>query len=591
MIKIFYLLIFLYIDVYAQVEEKEKFLDTKLHLCANCISVIDEGSGKILLQSFKNELIASYDTSSLKVDIEIEEKKGGLDISYHIKNITRKAVLMPDLFVPGIKMKISDRLDILSTNTALYMQKRDITSIDPKRDYYNVGSVIYKKRSGRLVEEEFYYGGDTFSPYAPVIVAKDLNFSVGAALIYPFLEYGYDGKKEEGKHKVIKNKLYPKMRIYRDGNSYRYAFLFAKKGYLKSLLPAKKSYDFVVSVRFAKPSDYIFTLKPYKTFLSKSYECEKSSSKNLDPILVVNFAFYGSVTKKSKRGWAWGLEKENEKGEYILPLKEVSVAFSELMREKGYKRIMFTAFSGVYDHSKAPDLFDELPFQILTNLTQNMSEELNSSMKIFVSNDQKISFWWGIAGMTVIDKEGKLLNDDVWQPYSDRPFKLSNEDERRYALRQLSKAKELNVSSLTLDAYARMEEKSALEWLKRMKKIAPKIEFALEMQIDYMHRYAAITLQPENLMFEDVDLKYNMLTKRAELAEYLNGDREIRVWLQNKAAKEKEREYVEKLIELGYTPIVSYEDSPLLDHDENNVTKRILDHPEILTDVKGVGGS
>ncbi len=588
MVKIFYFLIFLFFNLYAADGYAKNFLDTKLYQCANSVTVIDKKRDEILLQGLKTDFIDSYNSSDLEIKIEFKEKKGGFDIVYHVKNISKNPVLMPSFFIPGIKLKISDNLDILSTNTKLYMQTRNISLVEPKRDYFSVGSMIYKKKSGGFIEKEFYYGADTFSPYAPVIVAKDKNFSVGASLIYPFLEYKYGGEKTQAKHKVIKNKLYPKMRIYRDKNEYRYAFEFSKKGYLKSLLSPQKSYDFVLSVRFAKPDKYIYTIHPYKIFLSKMYDCKKVPSKNLDPIMVVNFAFYGSVNKKSKRGWAWGLEKRDENAKSILPLKEVSIALSELMKIRGYKRIMFTAFSGVYDHSKAPDLFDELPFQILTNLPQNMNEELNQSLAIFKKNGQKISFWWGIAGMMVVDKDGKLISNDVWQPYSDRPFVLSNKEDKRFALRQLNRAKELNVDSLTLDAYSRMEEKSAYLWLKQMKKFAPKINFSLEMQVDYMHKLAAITLQPENLMFENVDLRYNMLTKRAELAEYLNSKGEIRVWLQNKTAGKNEREYVKKLIKLGYTPIVAYVDSPLLDHDENNVTKRVLAHPEVLTDVNNL---
>ena len=585
MVKIFCFFMFMIFEAKAVDADKSRFLTTKLYEQNGFVTLKDKENDKVLLKSSKDSFIAPYERDKLDISVEFKSKKGGFDIIYKIKNKTKKAVLMPDLFIPGIKLRVSNSLDILSTNTKLYMQKRDINQIDKSRNYFNVGSMIYKKNDGSFIEEEFYYGADTFSPYAPVIVAKDERFSVGASLIYPFLEYGFKGKKERGEKGVLKNKLYVKMRIYKEKKSYTYAFLFAKDGYLKSFLAPKKSFVFVLSVRFSKAEDYIYTLYPYKLFLSKMYPVKKTTAKTLEPLTVVNFAFYGSVTKKNKRGWAWSLKKKDEKQEYILPLKEVCAALSEIMKKRGYKRVLFSAFSGVYDHKKAPWLFDELPFQILTNLPENMSEELDESMDIFKKAGQKIAFWWGIAGMTLVDKNANPLSNDIWQPYNERVFNIKNKVERDYALRQLDVAKKIGVSLLILDAYTRMEEKSAYIWLLMMKKYAPKIEFAFEMELDIMHRLGGIVLQPENKLFEDVDLKYNMLEKKALLAEYLNGKSEVFVWLQNRASGKDEREYVKRLISLGYTPIVSYPDSGLLNLNENNVTKRLLAHPEILTDI------
>ncbi len=560
-------------------------LELSVKIDKRSVSVYDKDTNKLLLLAQKSAFVYASDESALDIDREFISKKDGFDVVVTIKNTTLKYQEMVDFYIPGIYLEDKTSLNILSTNTHLYMQKRSIEDIQHLNPYFSVGSLIRKNKSGDLIEDECYYGADTFTPYAPVIVAADKNIAVGTSLMYPFLSYKDDRKDGSGKFHVLKNKFYPKMRIYKDQDSWRYAYIFPKSPPLKSMIAPGKEYVFVIPVRFKKAKKYIQTLAPYKKFLHTLYADQKSLKKDLSPILTINFAFYGSVTDQNKRGWAWGLEKMDKNKHSYLPLYEVSSALSEIMKQKGYKRVMFVAFSGVYDTRVCEKMNYQLPFEILSNLEYPMQKEIKKSLDIFHKRGQKVELWWGIAGSMPLDKDGKLLAVESWNACDNRPFLPEHKDEKKYALRELNLAKKYNIDTLVLDAYTRMEEKRAFYWLKYMKKSAPKIKFALEMELDIMHTQAAITLQPENELFDDIDLKAAKITKAPILAQYLNPNSEIRVWLQHQAMGKDQKSYVKKLMSMGYTPMVIMPDSPLLDHDQNNVKKRILEHPEVFMDL------
>ncbi len=550
------------------------------------IKVYDQFSKRLLLSAKKSEFVSRDDQNPLDIQTDFIPQDDGFDVVVSIKNETLKYQNMVDFYIPGIYLENKTSLNILSTNTHLYMQKRDIKDIKHPNPYFSVGSLIRKDRNGNLIENECYYGADTFTPYAPVIVTSDDRIAVGSASMYPFLAYKDNRKEGSGKFHIIKNKFYPKMRIYKDQDSWRYAFIFPKSLPLKSMIAPGNKYTFIIPVRFKESKHYIQTLSPYKKFLHTLYGEAKDLKKDISPILTINFAFYGSVTDQNKRGWAWGLEKIDKDMQSHLSLYEVSTALSEIMKQKGYKRVMFVAFSGVYDTRVCKKMDYQLPFQILSNLEYGMQKDIKKSLNIFRQKGQKVELWWGIAGSMPLDENGELLDPSSWKACDNRPFLPEHEDEKEYALRELNLAKKYHIDTLILDAYTRMEEKRAFYWLKDMKKTAPKINFALEMELDIMHTQAAITLQPENELFDGIDLKAAKITKAPILAEYLNPNSGIRVWLQHQAMGKEQRKYVKDLIDMGYTPMVIMPDSPLLNHDENNVTKRVLAHPEVFMDVK-----
>ena len=550
------------------------------------IKVYDQSLKHLLLSAKKSEFVKRDDQNPLDIQTDFFPRDDGFDVVVSIKNETLKYQNMVDFYIPGIYLENKTSLNILSTNTHLYMQKRDIKDIRHPNPYFSVGSLIRKDQNGNFVENECYYGADTFTPYAPVIVASDDHIAVGSALMYPFLAYKDDRKDGSGKFHIVKNKFYPKMRIYKDQDSWRYAYIFPKSLPLKSMIAPGNKYTFIIPVRFKKSKHYIQTLSPYKKFLHTLYGEGKDLKKDLSPILTINFAFYGSVTDQNKRGWAWGLEKIDKDMQSYLPLYEVSTALSEIMKYKGYKRVMFVAFSGVYDTRVCKKMDYQLPFQILSNLEYGMQKDIKKSLNIFRQKGQKVELWWGIAGSMPLDENGELLDPSSWKACDNRPFLPEHENEKAYALRELNLAQKYHIDTLILDAYTRMEDKRAFYWLKYMKKTTPKINFALEMELDIMHTQAAITLQPENELFDGIDLKAAKITKAPILAEYLNPNSEIRVWLQHQAMGKEQRKYVKDLIDMGYTPMVIMPDSPLLNHDENNVTKRILAHPEVFMDVK-----
>ena len=553
------------------------------------VKIVRKKDKKVLIDTMGRPFYIDKSNGALEISCKIVQQIGGFDLVYDVKNSTRKPQLMPDFQVWGLNLENDRYLYVLNTNTKHYMEKRDLNRLG--KGYLSVSSFSQINKKGVLQEEELHYACDTLSPYSPVIAAVGSDFAVGTSLNYPLLRYEDKLKNKRGKHQVLMNKLYPKMRIYKDRQSWRFSYSFDKDGMLKGRIGAGKSYHFTIPVRFSKPRFWLLTLHPYKEYFLKQHPIQNPALKDVSPILLVNFSFYGdSVTEKSKRGWAWTLENVDSNGYSYLPLKQVSYGLSSVMEEKGYKRILFSTFSGVYNAYKSPDLYDELPFQFITNLEPNMARELSDSLGIFKRAGQRFGFWWGIAGMMPVDKRGKVIDFDTWQPHSDIPFILNNPSHRRYAKRQLFAAKDVQTDSLSLDAYVRMEENDRLNWLKMMKKDAPEIKFVLEQQVDFMHSRAAIILQPENFAFDDIDYSKCMLTQPAVFSHYINPKSEVQVWLNHNISRDKEP-YVKQLVKWGYTPIILMPGGDKFDHDEKNVAKRIMDNSKYFIPVKGLNNS
>ncbi len=566
-------------------------IDVKI-VAKTSVKVTRKKDNKVLLATKNMPLFVDKSNKALEISYRIVPKTGGFDVNYRIKNPTKKSHLMPDFHIPGIGLNAKKTLDILNTNTKHYMEKRELSEFKRfGRDYFSVSAFSQIDNSGVRQEKEMHYGADTLSAYSPVISVKTKDFAVGSSLNYPLLKYEDKTKTSRGRYSVLMNKLYPKMRIHKDANSWRFSYSFDKKGLLKGRIGAKKEYRFTIPVRFSKPKYWLLTLHPYKEYFLKHYPIKNKFPKDVKPILLVNFAFYGdSITQKSERGWAWILENVDKKGYSYLPLKQVSRGLSQVMQLNGYERILFATFSGVYDTRKSPKLIWELPFQFITNLEKNMQKELDESLNIFKEAGQKYGFWWGIAGMMPVDKKGEVISFDTWLPHSDIPFILKNSTHKEYAQRQLLAAKDAKADSLSLDAYVRMEENSRIKWLKQMKKTTPKIKFVLEQQVDFMHSDATIILQPENPAFENIDYSKSMLEKPAIFSHYLNPKAEVQVWLKQNITKDKTA-YIKRLVEWGYTPIIMLPSSGKFNHDVKNVTKRIVDNSDLFIPVKNLNNS
>ena len=553
------------------------------------VKVLRKKDKKVLIDTKNQLLYKDKSSGALDISYKIIKQIGGFDVVYTVVNKTKKTQLMPDFQLPNIGLKNGRYLDILNTNTIQYMQKRDLKAF--KKNYFTISSFSQIDKKGKRLEEQMHYASDTLSPYSPVICAKDGDFAIGSSLNYPFLRYEDKTPRSRGEHQVLMNKLYPKMRLYKDAKVWRLSYSFDEDGVLVGRIGAGKKYVFTLPIRFSKPKNWLFTLHPYKEYFSKLYKKEKSYTKDVSPILLISFSFYGdNVTSKSPRGWSWLFENTDEDGYSSLPLKQVVQGLSLVMDKKGYKRVLLSTLSGVYEADENSELFDELPFQFISNFQPDMQKELKESLAIFKKAKQDIGFWWGIAGMMPVDKKGEVISFDKWKPHSDTPFLLDNPSHSRYAKRQLDISKALGVDSISLDAFVRMQERDRVLWLDIMKRYAPDIKFALEQQVDFMHTQAPIIIQPENYAFDDIDYSKSVLTQPAIFAHYLNPNAEIQVLLEYSAYM-KNQSYIKKLVKWGYTPIIVFPSSEKFDHDEKNVTKRIVDNVDVLLSVKGLDNS
>ena len=539
--------------------------------------------GKVMWSSAGGEFFQNIAGTNVEIKYTLHKRKGGVDIKYIITNKSVNTQKMPILKVPGIKLMHTDNLNILN-NYRLYIENRKWDeNLNSKNNYYVVGSHIghYTNNESKEVfyDADIPYGNKTNGLYAPVILAHDKDFAVGTSLNYPFLDY------ESG---VASKKLYPYTRIYKDVDDWRYEYSFDKS----STLPEKKTYHMTIPVRFSRANNALLTLYPYKDHFQYLYRTNEATlDKDTSPSLFTIWAFTGNDSPpKNPRGWNWAFVKMLN-GVATMPLLEVGRGLKYMMQEKGYKHILLNSFSGVYRIDNDQDMNGELPFEFITKHEEE--DKLQDFFSIFHEGEekQKYSFWWGISSMIPMQGNSILGNDD-WSPSSDVHYDYGNKKHRTYAQKHFNSAIKNHADGLSFDAYIRMETKGAIAWLDEIKrKISPNTKMTLELNQDIYHSRGAIFLQPTNKGLVKDD---NKIMQTPILAQYLNPNAEVQVFMQNRfyADTLEEEKYMKELVKMGYTPQIVINNNGLADSgNSNDIEQRIKNGGAFFLDVNGLDNS
>ena len=530
-------------------------------------------------------------SSRVKVSHKIALKSGGFDVKYSIRNLSNSKKALPVLKIPGINFGDTDVLKILNPLFKHYLEERDITTEQnylkegggkahaDGSNYFAVANAVRTVKingTNTKYELHFPYGkddkdGNEQFVYSPVIVATNNDVAVGSSL------------NLNSKYK--RERLHVKMSIEKEQNG-RWSYRYDLSG---NEIAAKGRLNLTVSVRFADKDKWIFTLYPYKELLNCSLEGEKNipTKKDLRPIQAINFAVHDANHLSDKsRAWSMDLTGQWSK-EYTakLPLRKSLEKVGEELSANGYSRSAIWNFTGLYKNNEKTvygEMPEQLPFQFVSStkgkyqilpkyMEDNMTDILNNGLSEY--NGIEMGYDWGIAGNIPIGKNNKPLPTCVWQPYNIVPFNYFDKSHRKYAQYYLNEAKKLQgifvPKFIRLDAFIRMDLDGRVKWLKHLQKSLPNTTFALESSIDYMHARSASILQLDSTQVwvngsgKIGSKEEHTLTQPDLLAHYLNPGAESIVAIEQSLFRHREdpeqrSRYLEDLIALGYTPLISF---------------------------------
>ncbi|GEM_PF-4786172 len=448
--------------------------------------------------------------TSLQVFYKVKKFKNGYDIEYLFKNSSNKSLEIPDIKVGYIHLKAKNRIYVLNTANSLNLELRNI-----KKNIWINGS------------KELYYP----ISYSPVIVAADSKNAFGASIKTNFLKdrWAIGGKIEK--------------------NKFGYIFIFTNEN-KKSLNP-KESFKISISFRKTPKNRWLESLKPYREYFNKQF-AKNYPPKDTRAILGLDISYIGAAgDKNNKRGYnyhtrldLYGLTGENEKYK-----KSFLKSLIESMRKNGFQRVMLWGISGEYfENCKKKHCEDtNYPPQFISNLPRKLSKSIDK-IKTLKKYGIDYGFWWGRSGEIPI-KNFEVIKPWDWNPDSLVPLNPLKKEHFRFAVNEMDTAYKLKAKEIGLDAYLQIDPKFQIKWLDFLKERYKNIKFWIEGSVtDYLHTRASLFLQPENEFFNPLKIK---ISKPPALAEYLNPNAEIIIYLHT-----YDKNYIKKLINLGFTPLV-----------------------------------
>lgn len=533
--------------------------DINIEILKNSTFKVTRADGLVLRMPSKFEnFFIDKSGGALEIKYHISEKKGGVDITYEIDNPTSKPQNIPDLVVDGFtfdQAKRAQSISILNTLNFQYIHQRKFDEISYlKYRYFDVNG------------ENHAYP----EVYSPVIVAHDKNYAVGSSLNFNY-------QKEQ---------LQPHMRLYRlHSGLWRYSY----KDIDNRKLAAHESLKLTMSFRFSKPSNWLYTLYPYKKHFNSLYEDQKDIVvKDLRPIsgIILSYgsaayesylecqdkehdcdAKYKNIQKYNLYGYnyyirpdLYGLDGPNTNHQN----QRFITTYIKRLQESGFTRSMIWTPSGQYwrcpkEKIQNNDGFIECttnyPPQFMTAPAPKVKASLKAFKK-FGDNGIDLGIWWGRAG--------QVPSPLIWNPKEVVPFDINNPNHTDFYTKELKLAASIGVDEIGLDAFSNMRAKSQLLWLKKMKKITPNIKFYNEGSVcDFLHRQTSAFLQPQNPW---VSHGKGPIKGPAMLMEYLNPNSEVIIYYPQTTPSLSK---LQQLINWGYTPLIlahpNIFDTPLID--------------------------
>jgi len=350
-------------------------------------------------------------------------------------------------------------------------------------------------------------------------------------------------------------------------------------------VPAGESWQVTLSLRFAAPHAWLYTLAPYKAHFEDQFGDQRDIvPRDPRPISGIILS-YGTVAHENYQncaqdgGCADPVDEQtmianNLRGyNYYIRLDQYGLdglqpgdpqfvtTYIQRLQDGGYHRNMLWVIGGQFwkcpsNQDTGYNCLTNIPHQFMSDLPDNVENTL-SALDKFEQNGIDLGFWWGRAGQVPVPWQ--------WNPDYMTPLDVNNPNHVNPTDHELDLAVQRGADAIGLDAYANIPPASQLPWLAHLKSEAPNVDFWTEgSTMDYLHIKASTFLQPEN-QWTAGDLADKLIAQPDLLAAYLNPNAEVIAYI----GHDYDPSYIQNLMQWGYTPLIVADpniyDKPLLD--------------------------
>lgn len=369
----------------------------------------------------------------------------GVDLTFTFRNNTSQSMPLGKIVIGGIRM--GDRLDSFDFRRGLV-----------EWTYDNNGRENHFPTA-------FTYPNDL---YSPVKVLGNAHHWLGFSVLYPLHEYN---------HSVRLHMMTLSGPFARSGRNWTLQMT------LMDELQPGESREYTVAIRLTPRDDstqnaWLRTLTPYRDFFQATYGPVRYS-RNTTPIRGITLAQNIQARDNNPFGYINNDLRSDLRG--LKPTADYVRRFTS----QGWTRVMIWTPSGVYQNHQNRNL----PFQFLTPLAQRPASSRTLHELAALGEEIDMGLWWGRS--QEITREWDTPDYERLDP--------RNPAHVAAARAELSLARQLNASTIGLDAYAYMTPRDAYNWLIQMQAENPGVLFVTEhSQADHLHTIAPTYIAAHN---------------------------------------------------------------------------------------------
>ena len=425
-------------------------VSTREALAGECVEVTLPGEEAPLVKALGRALLSQTKCTS---EYTLTEVKGGFDVDLKVHNPTSKPQKRPTFRLYGIRMGTD--FTLLDARSAGHLHRAELRPAEALIDGERQGGFLDMHRA--------YPDGDGEGMYSPVAAVFNERFAVGVSVIYnPFklkhcvdLHYWSDRKDLLGTVMIGAD-------LYRPPPGYQ-------ERWDRTLIDPGATDDYRITVRFARPGNWLDTLEPYREFFRSRYGGVQYEA-DLRPIFgMVSTASSGNPEESNPRGYQSGMR---------LDLDGWKPCVNTIEKEgvsKGYRRTMIWTPIGMYriGRNYAPEFMTAWPEKLVETLPELLKlKEKGVSIGMWWGRANQVSAGWNTGSMWIRDPE--------------------DGDDAEAAWRELRLAVERGTDEVGLDAWKLMPLWDRYDFLKQMLRDFPSLRFSHEQgDCDIVHTIAA----------------------------------------------------------------------------------------------------
>ncbi|TVQ63406.1 MAG: hypothetical protein EA378_02115, partial [Phycisphaerales bacterium] len=433
-------------------------------------------------------------------EVRFEHNPDGIDLVFTLRNNTAQPMPLGRLVFGGIRL--GDRLDSFDFRRGL-----------EEWTYNNQGRENHFPTA-------FTYPNDA---YSPVMVLGNDHHWLGFSLLYPLMEYNHPARL----HMMTLSGPFA-----RSGRNWTLQITL-----MDELQPAEAR-EYAVAIRLAPRDDstdhdWLRTLTPYRTYFHDQFG-PVQYERNTMPVRGVILAQNAQARDNNPYGYINNDLRSDIRG--LKPTADHLQRFAE----QGWSRMMLWAPSGVFQHHQNLNF----PFQFITPLLDRPASARTLHELAAVGRDVDLGLWWG--------RSHQVMHG--WDNGQFERLDPNNPTHLQAARAELSAARQINASTIGLDAFAYMPPAEAYAWVRQMRQENPGVLFVTEhSQADFLHTIAPTYIAGHNKFSPHV------------LADFLNPGHEtwagIRVdFVANRLGKARLNQQeilleLERVARLGFVPV------------------------------------